>query len=255
MLHLHRLEDGNLASRMDTVTDGGKFDDDARHLCTNHVFVRCHVHVRGRRLRTGFGNKIRQSRTQLVDVDQTVTEVLVGQYGLQEFEVGRHTVDGELTQSSNRLAHRGREIRSTRVGDDLRQQRIVPRTRRESDRTEGVHSHAGPARRVKLSSVPDDGNALPSGVMVSMLTRAWIAIPDAIATDPTVSESFSTAAIPVGRSRFSNGTPSAIASCTAAEVDSGDLLGHRVLHLNSGIDLRKTNPRSSTRNSTVAMPR
>ena len=65
-----------------------------------------------------------------------------------------------------------------------------------------------------MSSVPDEGNALPSGVMVSMLTRVWIAIPEAFATDPTVSEPFSTAMIPVGKSKFSNGTPSAIASCT-----------------------------------------
>ena len=93
--------------------------------------------------------------------------------------------------------------------------------------------------------MPPAGRVEPSGCIVSMLTRAWMAMPRG-AGHVAWSRPSSASVRPAGQLQLRRD-----------EVEAGDLLGHRVLDLQAGVGLDEHVPASSpvasasTRNSNV----
>ena len=73
--------------------------------------------------------------------------------------------------------------------------------------------------------------------MVSMLTRVWIAIPRTAAGAPTTS--WPSATIPAGNLSWWNDCAAGDSQLHGHQIDPGDLLGDRVLHLDPGVDLEE----------------
>ena len=125
------------------------------------------------------------------------------------------------------------------MGDHLRQERIVTRTRRESDRTEGVHSHAGPARRSEVVERARRGQRIAVRRHGFHVDAGLDRDSRSVCHGSDCLQALLDSDDPCWQVQVLERNSVRDRELHGDEVDSGDLLGHRVLHLNSGIDLEE----------------
>ena len=134
-----------------------------------------------------------------------------------ERQHGGHAVDDELGQ---RPACAGQGLRAVLAGDDeLGQHRVERSADDVAGLDAGVQPHARTGRRAEVDHDARCGHEVAAGVL---------------AVDPELDRVARRRGVDVAE-RFTAGD----AELLADQVDAGDLLGDRVLHLQPGVDLEE----------------
>ena len=153
--------------------------------------------------------------------DLSGEELRVGQHGLEELDVGGHPADAELGQGTLGPVHGGGVVPAP--AGELHQHRVEVRgdLRPGVDRA-AVQAHPRAAGRAVGGDLPDVG-AEPVGRVLG--------------GDPALQGGPAHGQLVLGDAQVRQGLPGGDAQLRLDEVDVGDLLGHRVLHLDARVHL------------------
>ncbi len=243
MLHLHRLEDDDLAAGGDLFAFGRHLDHGAGQLRAQCFLAgieldrrRTDVVLVGQR---GDG-QLGQLLVEEVRGHPAGPDLAVGQQLSQQLDVRANALDAEFTQGGASLAHRGLHRRSVHVGDDLGQQRVVSRADDQARPAVGVDAYAGPARRREHRQgarrrqhrpIGGEGLRVDPGLNRNAAPRRRLA-------DDFVSVRSDSGRKPQLVIRRAAGD----GQLDGHQVHAGRFLGDRVLHLDPGVDLEEHQP-------------
>ena len=177
--------------------------------------------------------KLGETRLDEARVDAVGDEIGMRQQRLQKRDVGLDAFDAELAERAGRLGGGGGEVRRGRMRDDLGDQRIERHARAVARVAERIDPHAGPGGQIERRDPAAGRDRLPSAVIVSRLTRAWMAI--------------AARRVRARRGRDRRGLRRRDADLRRDQIDVEDLLGDGVLDLKPGIGLDEGEPRALAR--------
>jgi len=149
VLHLHGLEHDELRPCGHRCALRGDLDDDSAQLRPHRLSVG--VHRRRRRVRCL--GEVGDPIAEPAGVHNARAKRPVGQDGSQQRDARGDALDDEVSERGVRLACGGGKV-GRGVRDDLREQRVVARTRREAGKAEGVDAHARSAGRRESRQLP-----------------------------------------------------------------------------------------------------